>query len=170
MALRSVSTGPDLPSARSVRPAGLSDLDALTALEARAHPKSAWSRDAFQAEVLRTDSVIWVMTDDETDEILMAYLVARWTDQDMHILNLVVSPEYRGLGFGLLLVRNLVSEGLRRAGKRIILEVRKSNAAAVNLYQKQGFSISAVRRGFYTDGEDAYFMELSLEKGERIRV
>jgi ribosomal-protein-alanine N-acetyltransferase len=51
-----------------------------------------------------------------------------------------------------------------------MLEVRKGNTAAVNLYQKQGFSISAVRRGFYSDGEDAYFMELSLADGERIRI
>lgn len=38
------------------------------------------------------------------------------------------------------------------------LEVRASNAGAVSLYEKLSFTRTAVRRGYYSDGEDAIVM------------
>ncbi|MFX1604225.1 MAG: hypothetical protein ACFFCK_12145, partial [Promethearchaeota archaeon] len=38
------------------------------------------------------------------------------------------------------------------------LEVRKSNTPAVSAYEKLGFEVSRVLRGYYRDGEDAYLM------------
>lgn len=155
---------------QSPRPATESDLGTLEALEKNSHPKSGWTRSMFSEELGRADSLFWVMTDNETDEKVSAYLVARRVDRDLHLLNLVVDIEHRGLGLAKKMLNHLVTEGLKSDVQRVFLEVRKSNAAAVNLYQNQGFSISSVRRAQYSDGEDAYFMELPLQGGERIRI
>ena len=38
------------------------------------------------------------------------------------------------------------------------LEVRRSNTPARSLYESFGFAVSAVRRAYYEDGEDAFVM------------
>jgi ribosomal-protein-alanine N-acetyltransferase len=48
-------------------------------------------------------------------------------------------------------------------GKRMTLEVRVSNTAAIYLYEQIGFKSVGIRKGFYTDNnEDAYIMWLGL--------
>lgn len=42
------------------------------------------------------------------------------------------------------------------------LEVRASNEAALNLYQKMGFIQVNVSKSYYPDGEDAIVMTLAL--------
>jgi ribosomal protein S18 acetylase RimI-like enzyme len=46
--------------------------------------------------------------------------------------------------------------------------VRKSNASAIALYQGLGFVITHVRKGFYSDGEDAYQMARYLDENATI--
>ena len=45
----------------------------------------------------------------------------------------------------------------------ITLEVRVSNVAAIKLYENNGFEKKLVKKGYYSDGEDAYFMMLGEE-------
>jgi ribosomal protein S18 acetylase RimI-like enzyme len=47
--------------------------------------------------------------------------------------------------------------------------VRKSNQAAIQLYHSAQFVITHVRKGFYSNGEDAYHMSLALQ-GEGLDV
>ena len=44
------------------------------------------------------------------------------------------------------------------------LEVRESNIKAQNLYLKSGYTKSGIRKGYYSDGENAIVM--LYEKGE----
>ncbi len=49
----------------------------------------------------------------------------------------------------------------------ITLEVRKSNAPAINLYQKMGFENVGIRPRFYTaPDEDAVIMTKNIKPGE----
>jgi ribosomal-protein-alanine N-acetyltransferase len=41
--------------------------------------------------------------------------------------------------------------------------VRKSNAAAIALYERLGFEAVGVRRGYYDDGEDAVDMHAHVK-------
>ena len=40
----------------------------------------------------------------------------------------------------------------------VTLEVRVSNDPAISLYTKRGFTKVCVKKGYYQDGEDAYYM------------
>ena len=48
------------------------------------------------------------------------------------------------------------------------LEVRASNAAACRLYSKMGFEEVGIRKGYYSDGEDALLMEKRLVNNEEL--
>ncbi len=68
---------------------------------------------------------------------------------ESHLLNVCVHPDYQGHGFGRILVEHLLKRA--RAGKasKIFLEVRPSNVAACELYDKLGFNEVGIRENYY---------------------
>lgn len=78
---------------------------------------------------------------------------------EAHVTTIGVDTPYRGRGFGEALFLKLLDEAIRRGANVMTLEVRISNASAMRLYEKYGFSIHGVRPHYYSDnGEDAYLM------------
>ncbi|MEZ0394403.1 MAG: N-acetyltransferase [Desulfurococcaceae archaeon] len=80
-----------------------------------------------------------------------------------HVVSLAVLPEHRrrGLGFALMAI---ALKGMRDeyGCSESYLEVRVSNAPAISLYEKLGYSKVKIERGYYLDGEDAYIMARPL--------
>ncbi len=148
-------------SSYSVRKAVAEDLGAIIEIEKRVQV-APWDEAHFRAELDKAYSTTLVMTDDETDSVITGYSVFWILYDETQILNLAVDLPYRGLGIARELIRKVVSLGLKKETQRVILEVRKSNQAAIQLYQSMKFTISQVRKGFYSDGEDAYTMVLDL--------
>ena len=75
---------------------------------------------------------------------------------ELHINNLAVLPAYRRSQIGTALLRRVLEDGARLGASRATLEVRRSNDAARMLYEKFGFSVAGVRRGYYSKpSEDA---------------
>jgi len=82
---------------------------------------------------------------------------------EAELQNLAVHPEHRHQGVG----RALLEEGSKRlvqvGAKRIFLEVRTSNKAALELYFSLGFGIRCVRKDYYRDPqEDAFVLAREL--------
>ena len=82
-----------------------------------------------------------------------------------HITNIAVTPAYRRTGVGRQLLNTLIEEAVKLEIKVLMLEVRKSNKAAIDLYSSAGFVISGCRKGYYPDSEDAILMDLVLMGG-----
>ena len=75
------------------------------------------------------------------------------------ITNVATSAPYRRRGIGGALLLEMIKEARRRGLVSLSLEVRASNAAAISLYERHGFSVAGRRRGFYTHPrEDALVM------------
>ncbi len=75
-----------------------------------------------------------------------------------HIVSVAVRHEYRNKGIGTQLIRAAI-EGMREYGaSEFFLEVRKTNEAAIAVYENLSFEIKRVLKGYYRDGEDAYLM------------
>jgi len=76
------------------------------------------------------------------------------------ITNLAVSGAYRRRGIGEALIEALCGiDGT----ERILLDVRVSNTAARRLYEKCGFKVDGIRRGFYEKPrEDAVLMSRDI--------
>lgn len=152
-----------LPEGVSLRPADRDDLDELVRIEKDAYRlQRPWTRKHFLSELGKDLSRTLVLTDDETDSLILGYIVYWVMEDDSQILNVVVDREYRGLGFAKKMIRQAIQECLKKGSQKILLDVRKSNAAAIQLYQSLYFRITSVRKNYYSDGEDAFFMELSL--------
>jgi len=150
----------------SLRPATEDDLPRIVEIEAAVHV-APWSGSQFHAEMEKPYCQVLVMTDDETDSVIAGYIVFWLMIDECQILNIVVEPQFRGQGLALQMMRKTISNAARAGMKRAILEVRRSNQPAIQLYQKLGFTITSVRKAFYSNGEDAYQMTLPLE-GERV--
>ncbi len=78
---------------------------------------------------------------------------------EANIDNVVVAQNYRAQGIGQALLQALIAHGEARRITAFTLEVRVSNAAAIHMYEKFGFSSEGIRPGFYErPREDAVIM------------
>lgn len=145
------------------RPASEDDIEKVAQIE-KISIIPPWSQEAFRAELGKKTSHFWVMTDDETDEIVSAYVVFSFPAEQAHIQTVAVAPKYRGSGIGKRLLRQVIAYVMRNGGESIVLEVRKGNSVAVQLYQSLGFMVIHTISKFYPDGEDAYSMIYRTER------
>ena len=79
------------------------------------------------------------------------------------LLHIATRPQYRGIGCGYALLTTLLA-AMRAAGtETVYLEVRESNAPAIGLYKKCGFTACGKRKRYYKDlVEDAVLMTCRL--------
>lgn len=71
------------------------------------------------------------------------------------VVNFFVRKNYQNLGYGKMLLDFAVELCEMSKCKSISLEVRRSNARAISLYERKGFVISRFRKSYYDNGEDA---------------
>jgi ribosomal-protein-alanine N-acetyltransferase len=100
----------------------------------------------------------------QPSEIVLGY-GGLWNIADeAHISTIASHPDYRGRGYGELLLGAMLRRSITLRAEYVVLEVRVSNIAAQNLYRKYGFEVSAVKKDYYRDNhEDAYDMRLELD-------
>jgi len=117
----------------------------------------AWSYGMFANELESEFSNFFVLKN-EKDEII-AYF-GLWIVQDEgHINNFAVIPDYRSLGIANKLMEEIFNIGNEYNVSMYFLEVRKSNSPAINLYKKYGFCEIGVRKLYYRNPrEDALLM------------
>lgn len=146
----------------SIRPMRIEDLKAVFAIELLSF-SIPWSIQAFTAELRDNDYARYFCLVDVGQVI--GYMGLWYILEEGHITNIALSPEYRGKGLGEFLIRS-VMQNMRSTGmERMTLEVRVSNFAARNLYERLGFVTAGVRKGYYADNqEDALIMWAELEK------
>ncbi|TCL06434.1 ribosomal protein S18-alanine N-acetyltransferase [Sodalis ligni] len=98
-------------------------------------------------------------------ERLAAYAITQTVLDEASLFNIAVHPEYQRRGLGRELLEYLIGELGNRGILTLWLEVRKSNSAAIALYQSLGFNEVSVRRDYYPAAagrEDAIIMALPL--------
>ncbi len=88
-----------------------------------------------------------------------------WNIMDeAHISTIATHPDFRGRGWGEILLSGMVHRAIKLNADYVVLEVRVSNITAQNLYKKLGFQIVATKPKYYhSNNEDAYEMRLNLE-------
>jgi ribosomal-protein-alanine N-acetyltransferase len=135
----------------------LGDLGDIERVEQRSYA-TGWSRSMFAGELAKASSYCMGAWDTDTDRLVAYLIVSRYVDA-WHIMNLAVDVPYRGRGIARRLLEELFTSTDTEALRGYTLEVRVSNERAIHLYEAAGFTITGVRRGYYTDNrEDAYVM------------
>lgn len=98
----------------------------------------------------------------EGDEVL-GYAGMTVIAGEANITNVAVSPERRREGVGKALLARLIEICREKEFFLITLEVRKSNFAAIALYESLGFKTEGERKNYYSDnGETALIMTLTF--------
>ena len=144
----------------SVRRLGAADIDALLAVEAACF-SAPWSRDSYLHELSGNDlAFYWGLFVDGDNGPQLAGFAGYWLIVDEgHITNVAVAPARQRQGLGRLLVQTLINACLAQGGRRMTLEVRAGNRAAIGLYEGFGFSVQGRRRDYYDrPREDALIM------------
>ena len=155
-------------AAIEVRRLTYADLPEVVAIERRAFT-SPWSLAMFVLELSKPSGICLAAVATEAmpkaagDEPpgrgreLVGYLICSRYDTVWHVMNVAVDPQRRRRG----IATALISRVLERVGgdAQLTLEVRRSNAGAITLYERFGFRSAGVRRRYYQDnGEDAIVM------------
>ena len=81
---------------------------------------------------------------------------------DARMLMLAVDSRFRGSGMGTVLYREFQRECALKGVRTITLEVRIGNQVAIRFYQKMGFQLVGRVPRYYSNGEDAYRMQLFM--------
>ena len=81
-----------------------------------------------------------------------------------HVTAVTVPPEYRRLGMASRLMSVLERASDHAKGFFVDLFVRKSNALAIDMYSKMGYSVYRQVIGYYSGEEDAYDMRKPLSR------
>ena len=86
---------------------------------------------------------------DETDG-LIAFCGCWFIYDELHINTLAVNEQHRRQGHATRLLRFVLAEAAAAGITSATLEVRRSNDAALALYERFGFEIRGIRRDYYT--------------------
>jgi [ribosomal protein S18]-alanine N-acetyltransferase len=130
------------------------DLPQVIGIERRAFP-TPWSLAMFVLELSKPSGICLAAT---LDGRIAGYLVCSRYDAVWHLMNLCVDPDHRRRGIAVALLERLLDR-IGDPQAQLTLEVRRSNAPAIALYERFGFRGGGLRRRYYQDnGEDALIM------------
>lgn len=150
------------PQPRRVEPMTVRMLDAVAATEAQAYA-FPWSRGNF-IDSLAAGYLAEVLLDESG--ALLGYQVAMAGVEEMHLLNLTVSPAHWGQGHARFLLNRLLHHARLAGASTLWLEVRQGNERARRVYERYGFAEVGVRRGYYPaprgTREDAIVMSIAV--------
>lgn len=142
------------PSWLAVRSLSYQDLPNVIAIERRSFP-TPWSLAMFVLELSKPSGICLAAA---RDRRLVGYLICARYETVWHLMNVAVAPEWRRQGAASALLGTLYRR-IDDERARVTLEVRCSNRAAIDLYEREGFRVAGFRKRYYQDnGEDALVM------------
>ncbi len=127
-------------------------VDEIVALE-QASFTNPWSRETLIWELRNSDVTrVFVVRDDAG--AVVAFCACWIIFDELHINTLAVAPAERRRGIATLLLNRVLGEAASAGARKATLEVRASNQAAILLYERLGFRVTALRERYYTQPEE----------------
>lgn len=144
-------------------PMSAGDLPAVLEIESRAY-EFPWTEGIFR-DCLQVGYSAWVVHNPFSE--IMGYALMSMAVGEAHILNLCVDPIYHQQGLGRFLLDHLTRIARSANCEILLLEVRRSNRAALALYDRAGFARLGERKAYYPSHngarEDALLLSYDLK-------
>ncbi|WP_024850735.1 ribosomal protein S18-alanine N-acetyltransferase [Hydrogenovibrio kuenenii] len=121
-----------------------------------------WSQQGFTK--VMDDGLAYILCD--MDDQALGYACFLAVLDEIHLLNLCISPNFRRQGIALQALDKFKDYFVDSDYEKMLLEVRQSNPAKT-MYQKLGFVEDGIRKGYYPvknspQKEDAVLMSWAL--------
>ena len=144
-----------------IREMTINDLDEVLEIEKESF-LTPWKKEDLLYELKDNPySTYYVYLEDNK---LVGYVGLWVTFDSSQIVNIAVKEEYRHRGIGQKLLDKAIWKAETDNCEFMCLEVRISNQQAINLYEKNGFILVNVKKGYYVDNhEDANYMVKALK-------
>jgi len=145
-------TTPSLPAAKEAafEPLTAARLDALMRIECSVHAHP-WTRGNF-LDTLAAGHQVQILT---ADAQILGYFVAMRGVDEVHLLNLTVTPAFQRQGWARVMLDALALWARGQGARSLWLEVRVSNQRARHVYARHGWQCVGLRKGYYPAGMDA---------------
>lgn len=121
-----------------------------------------WSEKSLREELENETARFFVLRNDMG---VVGYIGANNICGEVYITNVAVTKNERGKGYGGLLVNHLINQSDFENASFLTLEVRKSNASAIKLYELCGFKKVGERRNFYSKPQEDALLYTYYLKG-----
>ena len=134
-----------------------SHVSAVSELE-RQNFSEPWPEIAVRSE-LTNALALWLVAVE--DGVVVGYVGSQTVLQEADMMNIAVADTHRRRGIARLLVEELIRQ---LDAYQLTLEVRASNAPAIALYEKLGFTQVGLRKNYYhKPKEDALILRKEWE-------
>ena len=121
--------------------------------------QNPWRASTFSGEIANRGVSYPYVIVHRIFERVIGYIIYWRIQEEVQISNLAVHPDFRQRGIGEAVMRSVIKAIHKDGAEYVFLEVRPSNLAARNLYEKLGFKILGTRKDYYqTPLEDALIM------------
>jgi len=122
----------------------------------------ATKQDSEWIAAIQSDANLPLWKPNSTSWVLEKKAFAIWqtAGDECELLSIAVKPAERGKGLAKMLMEHCGGELAKLGVKKLFLEARESNVAAISLYKKLGYEEIAERKKYYANGEAAIIMVL----------
>lgn len=151
-----------------IRPMRQEDVPLVALLEKQIFSRP-WSADSFEKALTYPEQLLLVAEEAAGEGIaIRGYSILFAAADQADVSNIAVDSACRGQKIGDALMREMLNRAKEKGVREVFLEVRESNAPAIGLYQKYGFSQIGIRKAYYEEPkEDALLMKMKFNQNEQ---
>ena len=120
-----------------------------------------WSHEMWSNELNSGLAVVSLFYQNEELAGFALWKVGAFGDV-VDLLKIVIAPQFRRYGYGLELLKSGLQFISKYGVKKALLDVSVHNREALNLYKLLNFKILVERKAYYSNGENAFLMELNI--------
>lgn len=131
------------------------DIPCIVALE-EATLQTTLGYDFFSRDLESMINTSYVL---EENNQIQGYISLAYDGSAVEILNFCMAAENQNSGVGTWFLSEILDIYYNLGATSVILEVRRSNLRAIHVYEKLGFKKIRIRKGYYSNGEDALVMQ-----------
>lgn len=136
-----------------IRPLEEKDLEFLASVK-EIDFADGWNLNMLKSSFKANNLLGYVME----KETPFAFITCSLGIDTLDILDVYVKEEMRGNGHAKKLISFTENQFKNKGVKKVFLEVKESNANAINLYQNCGYKKISERKKYYSDGSTALIM------------
>ena len=138
-----------------IRKAREADLIMISKLEKKLFIEP-WDYEQFLFELV-ANPIANLMVYEKNRQVI-GYFDYWFSGESIELATIGVASKYQNQGIGEKILKYIEKEAYANYIHYLTLEVRISNQAAIALYEKFGFKLERIKKKYYPDGEDAYYM------------